>query len=635
MGATPRWRERPRRGRLGWWAGTGIGLLLLAGAAPARGQVSFSASVDRNEVGLGETLTLTLSVSVPEEKKAKGPSQPNTGSLEVTGRSEQSGVAFSFSTGGNRDFRRNRLILLTLRPTKIGEVTIGPSTLVYDGKTYTSDPITVRVVKEPTKPKRPRRVSPFGVSPFPDDDDFFRSPFEDLLNQRQEVGENDVFLDAQMSPDVVIQGQQATLSVWVYTRLSTRVGAPRWPKLDGFFAMEREVDGHIGQKFINGEQYQVKLLAQKALFPLHAGEILIGPVQVEVELSSSPFVPPETRTLKSRTLKIQVMELPKEGQPKDFHSANVGRFTLAASVDATEVNLNQPVTYTLTVRGTGNLQQLRPPELPELDRFKRFDASVDVQVSKKGKEVRGAKVLEWVLVPLASGELTLPELSFDFFDPEENQYRTLKTEPLTVKVASSQEAGAGASGPSGREVNLLAGVFKPIRFESSLTGYGPPFYKSPWFMPLLIGPAAVYLLLVLGGLARGLLVADNPRARSRRAASRARARLRRAQGLAASGKAAEFFAEMKSALLDAAEARIGVPAQGLLLDELLERLARDGVGGETREGLVREIENCDFGRFAPVSSRGNEMQGSLERAVRVFKGLSVRRPPRETGARVA
>lgn len=630
-----------KRLRRGWtgpigannpWIGAAVLLagVVLGWPTVVRAQgVSFSASVDRTEVGLDERITLTLSVSVSNENQIEELKLPNTGTLNLVGKNEETSLAFSFS-GGNQDFKKIKNTVLVLRPTREGSTTIGPASLRYQGKTYTTDPISVRVVKASSRPQpqKPPRRSPFGTSPFfaGDDDSFFRSPFDDILRPRPAIGENDVFIEAFLSPETVVEGQQTTVTLIVYTRLSARVAGIRWPKLNGFFSVDRDVsDARVDQKFMNGAQYRFKVLEQKALFPLQAGEVTIGPVEVEVELSGSPFFPGERRALRTRPLKVQVKELPKEGRPEGFHKANVGNFSLSASVDSREVNLNQPVTYSLTVRGTGNIQQIRPPELSELDRFKRFDPTVDVRAPKKGKEVKGSKTFEYVLVPLASGELNIPALAFSFYDPEEGKYRTLRTDPEIIRVAPSQSSGADVGDGGGREVNILAGAFKPIRYESSLKGYGPPFYRQPLFVPLLVAPPALYFFVLFWALARVIVNADRPRSRARRAVGRARQRLKNAGGLAASGRAADFYSEMKAALLDVVEARMGAPAQGLLLEDLRARLEADCVPRETAEAAVREIENCDFGRFAKASSRGDEMIASLERGRRVVKDLARRR----------
>ena len=603
-------------------------IILLGGSlAVHAAEVSFSASVDQTEIGLNDTLALTLSFQAPDLSQAVGLERPNLGSLQLVNEQQQESVSFNF-INGQQQVKKLRNTILMVRPTAEGAVTIGPARINYQGKIFSTDPITVRVVKDRPQASRPKR-RPFGTSPFDSPfDDFFRSPMDRLRDESAEVSEADVLVEATINPDVVVEGQQAAMTLAIYSRVGARIKAIRWPKLDEYFTVDRDVsDLQAEEKILNGIAYQHKVLDRKALFPLQPGERSIEPVEVEIDTSTSPFFAGRVLTLRTKPLKLKVEPLPSEGRPKDFHPGNVGHFELSAAVDAREVSLNQPVTYTLTVRGSGNIQQLRPPELPPLDRFKRFDPTVDIQIPKKGREVKGSKTVEYILMPLASGALTIPALSFSFYDPTAGAYRMLSTEAFTITVAASPAiAQPGETGP--REVNLVAGAFKPIRFESTLSGYGPPFYRSKLFVPLLIAPLALWLVLILGLTIQARLQTDSPRLRMRRAAIRARQRLRRTKKLVATGNAADFYAELKLALLDALEARTGLPLHGVRLDKTRMLLEEAGASAEIAEAVVREIENCDFGRFAPANSRGDEMQAASERVKRLVITLARQRPAR-------
>jgi hypothetical protein len=598
-----------------------LAVTLLAPYARAE-DVSFTASVDRAEVGLDEQVRLVVSISVSDPDQVKQLKLPDTGGLRVVDRREEEALSFSFSSGGGQSYKKIKNIIMVLRPKKIGKVRIGRASMVYQGRKYTSDPITIRVVQSRPRPQRPRR-RPFGFpSPFPDDDPF-GSPFDDFFERRRvEVGEDAIFVKAFVSPDVVVEGQQVTVTVAVYSRVGARIIAIRWPKLDEFFAVARDTTGFkTKQKVVDGEVYMHKVVDQKALFPLKPGEIEIGPVEVEVGLSSSPFFPEESRTLRTRRTRIKVIVLPREGRPESFQKGNVGSYQLTASLDVNEVSLNQPVTYTLQVKGTGNIQRVRPPDLPELPRFKVFDPTVDVQVAKKGRGVRGSKTFEYILVPLASGDLQIPSLEFSYYDPEDGEYRIQRTEPEIIKVAASGVAGVANGAAAGREVNILAGAFKPIRYQSSLAGYGPPLYRHSLFLPVLVIPPGLFFLMLVVALVRARLGVDTQRSRMRRAWSRGRRRLKQARQLAQSGKAEDFYAELKAALMDGVESRIGLPAQGMTMEELRARMERVGMSTEVSEAIRTETENCDFGRFAPSVSRGDQMQASYERVRKLIRQL--------------
>ncbi|HUU02707.1 MAG TPA: BatD family protein [Myxococcota bacterium] len=599
-------------------------LLFTAESLAAGNDVSFSASVDRTTVGLTENVVLTLSVSAKDSVSSSSIKIAGTGTLRITGTSREESLAFSFS-GGSQNYEKIQKFIYVLKPTRVGKTRISPATLKFKGKNYATKPIDITVVKQARRRPSAGSTSPFGrrfPSQFGDDwDDFFHTP-RDSFPRREKIGPNDIFVRASAGPDVAVEGQQVTVSVSIFSKVGARIATIRWPKLDDFFSVDSDVSkAGTDQKYINGELYQYKVLDRKALFPLSPGEIVVGPIEVEVEASTSPFFPSQVRTLRTQPITIKVLDLPATGRPAGFEPSSVGRFSLSASVDSNSVGLNQPVTYTLILKGSGAIQRVRPPRLPDLPHFKTFDPNVDVKVSNRGRAVSGSKTFEYILVPLTSGELVIPSLTFSYFDPREGQYSTLQTEKEIIKVAASQATGPSAAAGGGHEINILAGAFKPIRYKSSLKSFGRPFYKSSLFVPLLAVPLIVYLLVLAVAFVRARGRTDSARNRMRRAWVRGQRHLKRAGQLAAAGKAAEFYSEIKAVLLDGVEARCGLAARGITVTELTRRMEEIGVPREITEVFTAEAENCDFGRFAPATSRGEQMLESLERVRKIVKRL--------------
>jgi len=608
-------------------------LLLLVGGTPASGsasgQIRFSAAVDRTEVALDETVTLTLTVTGDAQISASNIVPPGTGTLEIVGTSTSESTSFSFS-GGTQQFTRMVNFHYVLKPTRTGKTRIGAAVLKLGGKSWRSRPIDILVVKSSGR-RRGAPQSPLQRR-FPswlDDDwnDLFHSP--DMFPRRR-IGPDDIFVRLTLKPDLAVEGQQLTATLRIYSRVGARVVSIRWPGLNDFFVVDRDVSKAVTeQQQINGRLYHTKVIDRRALFPLRSGELEMGAVEVDVDTSTSPFYPAQTMHLRTRPRRLTIMPLPGQDRPRDFHPANVGQFSMAAAVDATRVALNQPITFTLTIRGTGAIQRIRPPAMPRLGKFRIFDSTSKVEVSNRGALVRGSKQVETILVPLTSGQLTLPALTFSYYDPSQGSYRTLSTEPITLQVAASQEGTDGGSPLVSHEVNLVAGSFKPIRFESELSVRGMALVDRPFFWPLVALPPGLYLLVVLGLALRARGQADTTRNRMRQAWLLSRRHLRKAARLAAAGQAADFYAELKAALVRGFEARCSQPLHGLPLNEAARQLEEEGFAEQLVEAWRTEVENCDFGRFSPASSRGEQMQQSLARARKLFKTIERTRPGTE------
>src|SRR5205823_3959014 len=94
----------------------------------------------------------------------------------------------------------------------------------------------------------------------------------------------------------------------------------------------------------------------------------------------------------------------------------VGDYSLNAQLDKQSTSVGQPVTLTLTVSGRGNLKSVPDLPIPSLTNFRTFDANAATNIEKKDGQVSGSKVFKTVLIPTASGELTIPSIPFAFFD---------------------------------------------------------------------------------------------------------------------------------------------------------------------------------------------------------------------------
>ena len=103
-------------------------------------------------------------------------------------------------------------------------------------------------------------------------------------------------------------------------------------------------------------------------------------------------------------------------------------------------------------------------------------------------------------------------------------------------------------------------------------------------------------------------------------------RLRAAERLLAEGNAAAFFGEISHVLTTFLEAKLGQPVGSLTLPELRALLEARGFPEGLVDRLAQEIENCDFGRFAPRATREEEMKGALQRTRALLDDLDRVRP---------
>ena len=170
--------------------------------------------------------------------------------------------------------------------------------------------------------------------------------------------------------------------------------------------------------------------------------LLVG--QTGFGLFSQPVV--EQRQIESEPLTLTIKPLPSA--PGDFSGA-VGDFALVSKVVPTKAAVNEPVTWTLELTGTGNwpdLQGLPPREVSNDFQVVQPKSKRDM---KDGSLFEGTLTEDVVLVPTQPGRYTLGPVKFTYFDTKSGAYKTITTTPVTVEITGSASAPApqAAAGP--------------------------------------------------------------------------------------------------------------------------------------------------------------------------------------------
>jgi len=148
----------------------------------------------------------------------------------------------------------------------------------------------------------------------------------------------------------------------------------------------------------------------------------------------------EQVTLTTNQAELQVQPLPLPAPANTIGA--VGDFTLSSQVVPRSGTVGEPITWTLTLSGTGNwpdivglpprtvsadFQALQPPAKRKLDDKKLFDGTLTEDV---------------VLIPTRPGTYTLGAFEIHTFDPETGRYRAHRIAETTITVT------AATAGPS-------------------------------------------------------------------------------------------------------------------------------------------------------------------------------------------
>lgn len=623
--------------RIGRWGALGVSVLALSAlASPALGKVSFYQTADRDEVGLEDTFQLTIVA-----KNAPSGAQlhlPSSSDFEILNKFQSHEQSFSLGPSGAQMTQTEKYVLV-MRALRTGNLKVPPAELVTPDRSYRTDPVSIRVVRghrANPNARRARPANPFaGFGGFPQMPRM-GNPFGGMFGQaRIPRSDSDLFIRETVTPQVLWEGQQATYSIYIYSRVDlSSVGAVTMPKLDGFWSKDIDSPTQLSaeERMLHGIPYKAYLLRRKALFPVKSGSIPIDPA--EADITTGFLFSGRQVHRKSNALTVVVRPLP-EGAPKGFSPSNVGRWKLSSDASASTVPLGEPLTITVTLSGRGNLQDVVLPELEVPAAFKRYDPTTKDTPSIRHGLVGGRRVQKWLVVPQQTGTFTLPGLSMPYFDPDAGRYRVATTQPITVHVVPSANgaavasgsgtAGSGAgSGPgnagassSGPKNVLAANGLHPLRFDAHFESPKGPLWQAPFFWPTALAPLGLWLALGLVGVVKERWGREDEGSRHKKMAKAARAHLAAAQQLQKEGSSQDFYGELERALHRFLAAKLHQPVSGLTRESLGAKLEEAKVAQGIRARIRRVLELCEAGRFAP-GAEPEERAAALDGAAEVI-----------------
>jgi hypothetical protein len=583
--------------------GSAVCLLLLA--TPALAEVEFYQTVDRDKVGTEDTFRLTIVVSdAPEGAQVQFPT-PND--LEVISRSQATQMSYSIGNGGTGIIKRVQKYTLVMRATKAGSITVPAAVLSTASRSYKTDTIKLEVTKGRTAAPPPPKTAPQQVpNPFAGmlggDDDPFSGVFPGMEPEVPR-SDSDLFLRATIDKEEVFVGEQATLTLFIYSRFDlSSVDSVSMPKLEGFWSEDIETPTQLQpeQKIIGGVPYRAYLLRRRALFPVKPGSLTVDPA--EAEITTGYLFQGHRLHRRGNPLTIKVKPLPKGGSS----TTNVGRWRLTTEVSQTRVSLGDPVTIRVILEGKGNLKNAGVPPLTGPSSLKIYEPQTNDKLTSAHGVLGGRRIIEYIVLPQQTGTFVLPELSIQFFNPESKKFEESRTDKITLTV-SPGAGGANVMPAVPGQLNddpslknkLVANGLKSLRHTGSFRTPAPPLFTQWWFLPLAVGPIGLSLAFGLFGFARRSLSKDDPVAMRKRQARAARARLAGAVKLQADGKTADFYAEVEKALVSFVEAKLSTPITGLRREQIEALMVSANIAPAVRERVKGVLETCDMGRFAP------------------------------------
>ncbi|MCK5765132.1 MAG: protein BatD [Bacteroidales bacterium] len=574
-------------------------------------EIKLTASA-RNIVSVGDRFQLTYTVNArggqfsgPRIKDFRVLSGPNISTNQsyqvINGKMSQS-ITVSY--------------VYYLQAFKEGKFNISAASIEIDGKTISSNPLSIEVIKGNAPPASvPKNQQATNAS----------------NNTGQVDTGDDVFLKAFVNTNNPYKGEQIIVTYKIYSAMLgiSEIDFEKLTSFPGFWVNNMtDKNQKIAQKeeVINGREYISAELYRVALFPQKSGKLIIEPKKMSCTAQirtqgnrkerdpffdsffDDPFFNNQYQNVRiemeSNPLVLNVKPLPIDKKPAGFSGA-VGRFNFQATIDNNELTVNDAVTVRVVISGSGNLELINTPDINWPPDFEAYEPKISKNIRATKAGVSGTRTFEFLAIPRSAGDFVVGPIELSYFDPASGQYKSLSTEAFHIQVekGDQQTSSVSYSGVAQEDIMYLGQDIRYIKtgnFPLSARGYY--LFASPLYFMLLAAPAVILALLSLLLISNRKKRSNVALVRNRKATRVARKNLKKANEFLKAQEREAFYTEVSRALWGYLSDKFNIPLSDLSMDTVRERLSAKEVSEESINTFIEVLNKCEFARFAPGKS---------------------------------
>lgn len=443
-------------------------------------EVKISASVENTGIYIGQSFAYKIIF--------EGVSQPgevDMGPLEKF-NPKSGGTSSSTQIINGRTSQKVELTYY-LSSNETGPILLPGVTVTYDGKKYTTEPVSINVLKPDSTDK--------------------------------------MLLNVTLSDEKCYVGQPVIMTLeWIILAdvKNASFNVPIFSSDDFYFediTSDSSSGGLQGAHVINGIEVLLKeerktykdtdaaiISFQKVLIPKKAGKIELPPSSVSAAVAvgvtrrrdfwGNDQYQYQQFMVSSDGLTLEVLPLPAEEKPAEFYGLS-GGYNISASATPTTVSVGDPITLTIKVGGNPFLKPVKWPDLEAIDALKN-NFKIPDQRSSATIE-KGYKVFTQTIRANNDKVTEIPPIPLAFFDPDSGKYKVAMTKAIKLDVAPTKMlTGDDVEGltfsPINKQVEAIKkglsanyeglGVLKNQHFSLASAAFSPMYFIT-WFLPLL------------------------------------------------------------------------------------------------------------------------------------------------------
>ncbi len=354
------------------------------------------------------------------------------------------------------NFRQSKNYVFTLVATTPGKYIIPGAVINNNGKQIKSNAVMIEIISKENAQKKLNKEAAVRQS------EYYLRPGEDVY---QKVRQN-LFIKVVVDKKSCFVGEPVLATFKLYSRLESKSDIVKNPGFYGFtvYDMVSLADKQLTTEYVNGKPFDVHMIRKVQLYPLQAGTFIIDAMEVKnkVEFSRSVVnkkteqqivegmlnsgesdLPAEgtevvETEISTAPVSIEVKPVPEKNKANDYSGA-VGKFSIAAKLEKSELKKNEEGFLEIIISGIGNFTQLGSPSVQWPSGIEGFDPLVLDSVDKAKIPLAGKRKFRFGFVCASHGKYVLPAINFSFFDPDSNKYMTISTTSLPVSVSNEEK----------------------------------------------------------------------------------------------------------------------------------------------------------------------------------------------------
>ncbi|MCQ0110868.1 BatD family protein [Zhouia amylolytica] len=556
--------------------------LIITTLGYAQDEVTFEAKVSKEQLGLNERLRIDFEMN----KDGDNFVPPNFENFRVLMGPSQS-VSQSW-INGKRSFSKTYSYILA--PKKKGTFTIKQAVIEIDSQTYKTVPITIQVTAAVDNPNAPK-----GADDIADEN----------LHLVAEISNPNPYLNEAVS---------ILYKLYVSPKISVSDFRPiDNPTYNNFWSQNMEIKRwKVENGTYKGKAYRYVILKKVVVYPQKTGALEIEPLTLDVtvdvptnkqDIFGGRVYKQAHKTIAAGSRTIRVKPLPDNGKPEGFTGA-VGSFDFNVVPSKTDLKAGESLEAKIEVSGKGNLKLFDLPKLKLPSSVEVYEPEFKSNVSTNISGMQGKITDDYTVVPQYKGKFQIPTISFSYFDPKLERYKTLTSPEHIINVyegpTSDDDAITENNQPEKQVVNSLDSSFKFLKLTPNLQPIeNQTFFGSKAFYILFFGPLLLIPLFIIIGKKKKALEADIEGTKRRKANKLAKKYLSEAKKNL--GDKESFYEAMERALHNYLKAQLKIETSDFSKEKITDLLRTNKVDETVITSFISILNSCELARYTPTS----------------------------------